>query len=171
MKQRIVEQVRALVEPLVEGSDLEIVDIEFRKEGRVHRLLVTIDRPGGVGIDDCVWLSERLSPVLDVEDPIPVRYVLEVSSPGVNRPLRRPADYERFTGERINVRFHRPWRGRKSWIGVLRGLRGEEIALELPTGELMCIPLDRVAACNLEFDFGGGAGGRRERAGGGVLHE
>lgn len=153
MKKTIIEQVCSLVQSVLEGTALELVEVEFHRAGKRHRLVVTIDKPGGVGIQDCQWVSERLSPLLDIEDPIPGSYVLEVSSPGLERPLRTAADYERFAGRRVRIRLNTVYHGRKSWSGLLTGYREGLIFLAVDTGEELQIPLAEVSGGNLEFEF------------------
>lgn len=121
-----IQDLEVLLKPVVEGLGYELVDLQLRTErGRlVLRLLV--DRPGGITLDECAGLSREVSPHLDVADPIRGRYVLEVSSPGIRRPLKRARDFERFQGEKLVVRTHEPVQGRKTFRGRNLGVDGQQ---------------------------------------------
>jgi ribosome maturation factor RimP len=97
---------------------------------------VYVDREGGIGLDECAQVSRQLAGVFDVEDPIPGRYVLEVSSPGLDRPLYGPADYQRFAGRRVRLTLVSPLEGQRHFRGVLRGMRGDEVLIEVEGAEL-----------------------------------
>lgn len=144
--------------PLLASQGLELVELEYKKEGRDMVLRLFIDREGGVTLDDCAAVSRELSELLDVEDVIPGHYSLEVSSPGLNRPLKKPADYERYKGKLIKVRTFDlladdEGNRRKTFLGELLGLEGEMIRIRLNEGQTAAIPLDKVAKANLEFEF------------------
>lgn len=144
--------------PILESMGLELVDIEFGKVGRDAVLRLFIDKEGGVMLDDCADVSRELSMILDVEDVITCNYTLEVSSPGLDRPLKKPSDYERFSGRLIKVRTYEPLqddRGnkRKTFLGKLEGLFDGVIRMTLTEGQSASIPLDRVAKANLEFEL------------------
>lgn len=144
--------------PLLASQGLELVELEYKKEGRDMVLRLFIDREGGVTLDDCAAVSRELSELLDVEDVIPGHYSLEVSSPGLNRPLKKPADYERYKGKLIKVRTFDlladdEGNRRKTFLGELLGLEGGMIRIRLNEGQTAAIPLDKVAKANLEFEF------------------
>jgi ribosome maturation factor RimP len=122
---------RKLVESGVEALGFELVDAQFAGSGRQAVLRVYIDLPGGVTVEDCAEVSEQLSAILDVEDPIPQRYTLEVSSPGLDRPLVRRRDFERFTGEMVRVRLREPVAGQRNFKGRLIGVRGDCVTLSV----------------------------------------
>jgi ribosome maturation factor RimP len=154
----VAQQVTALVEPLLSSLGMELVDLEYRREGRLMALRLFIDKPGGVTLDDCSAVSHELSLLLDVEDLITGAYNLEVSSPGLNRPLKRESDYLRYRGRLVKVRTfelladeagHR----RKTFLGELVGLEDGVVVLKLREGPEARIPLSRVARANLEFEF------------------
>lgn len=150
---KVTEIIERLAGRILAERSLELVDVEFKREGSRRVVRLFIDRPDGVGIDDCQWVSEQLSAVLDVEDPIPHRYVLEVSSPGVERPLKKSADFERFRGHKVRVKLFSGYQGSKVWSGTL--LDRDDVELRLQTtepGEVR-IPVDLVSAVNLEFQF------------------
>lgn len=153
MANRVVEVVSALAEPVATELGLELVDVEYEKEGPRWVLRVLIDKPEGVTVADCEAMSRRLDPLLDEADPIPHQYSLEVSSPGVERRLRRKEDYRRFTGKEVCLRLFQPFEGRRKWQGRLVGLDQEEnVVLETEQGEKR-IPLERISRANIVFRF------------------
>lgn len=147
-----VEAVHRLAEPVAAALGLEVVDIEYRREGGGWVLRLFIDKPGGVTLDDCAALSRDLSPVLDVEDLIDHAYHLEVSSPGVTRPLRTDRDLERFRGRRVRVSTYEKIGDRKTFIGRLVSHSAEAIDIEEETVGLVSLPRTAVAKANLELD-------------------
>jgi ribosome maturation factor RimP len=121
----------ALTEPLLAQLGYELVDLEY-VPGRTRGLLrIFIDRPQGVGLDDCERASREISALFDVEDPVPTGYTLEVSSPGLDRVLRTPAHFQRFVGERVHVELRSPRDGRRRYTGQLTALRDEGIELNV----------------------------------------
>ena len=110
--------ISSMVEPLLEGTDLELVDVEYVREKDWY-LRIFLDKPGGVEIDDCQMVSEKLTEVLDAKDPIPEKYFLEVSSPGIDRPLKKDKDFEAAYGTKVDIMFFAPWEGMKNLTGVL----------------------------------------------------
>ena len=150
--------VRDIAQPILDSLRFELVDIEYKRYGREAILRIFIDKEGGVTLDNCAEFSSELSLVLDVEDIIPCEYSLEVSSPGLDRPLKTPADYERFRGRLIKVRTYEPYpddagNRRKTFLGTLEGLRDGHVVVKLKEGQGASIPLERVAKANLEFEF------------------
>jgi ribosome maturation factor RimP len=139
---------RKLLEPGVNALGFELVDAELAGRGRRAVLRVYIDAPGGVTIDDCADVSAQLSAILDVEDPIAEHYTLEVSSPGLDRPLVRREDFERFTGETVRLRLHQPLDGRRNFQGRLLGLAGDRVRLNAGE-ETVELELDSIAKAKL----------------------
>jgi ribosome maturation factor RimP len=129
------------VDPVVRSMGYDLVGVEYGGNPGNARLRVYIDAADGITLDDCAAVSEQLSAALDVDDPIPGAYVLEVSSPGVNRPLFAPADFERFRGSRVFVRLERALDGRKRFKGTLVGLEGDTAVVEVD-GRNWHLPLD-----------------------------
>jgi ribosome maturation factor RimP len=152
----IPERVRALLEPVVARDGYELVEVEWLREGGSWVLRLYVDREGGVSLDHCQEISRIVEPILDVEDFIGTAYHLEVSSPGVERPLRKPEHFQRFAGSRAQVKAFGPidtGRGpRKSWTGILRGFRDGAVELDVD-GVLHRIPHDKIAKAHLEYDF------------------
>lgn len=155
------EQVSVLAEPILREAGLELVDIEYRREGRDWVLRLFIDKEGGVTLDDCVEVSRELGAVLEVEDLIETTYRLEVSSPGLDRPLKKPADYERFVGSLVQVKTFEKLdpdgRGheRKTFVGRLVGIESGQVRIlqvDKRGGEAV-FPLEAIAKARLEPEF------------------
>lgn len=116
--------VRALIQPVAEGLGLKLWDVRFVKEGSEHYLRVTIDKEGGIFIEDCEKMSRAIDPLLDEADPISVAYFLEVSSPGLGRPLTRPEHFEAMMGQEVRVRTIRPIDDKRDFVGILTAYDG-----------------------------------------------
>lgn len=125
------EELARLLEPTVEQMGYELSDLELRVGGRDGVVRVFIDRPEGVGLADCEAVSRQLSAVLDVEDPLPGHYVLEVSSPGLDRKLTKPAHFRRYVGEDVRVRLRAPQDGRRNFRGTLKAAGDQDIEVEV----------------------------------------
>lgn len=131
MSQKITELTTELVTPIVEKLGLELVDVEFVKEGKNWFLRVYIDSPGGIDIEECGTVSEQLSEKLDELDPIEQPYFLEVSSPGVERPLKKPEDVKNAIGKNVNIKLYEPINGEKVYEGLLKDFDGETLFMEI----------------------------------------
>ncbi|TEB16576.1 Ribosome maturation factor RimP [Pelotomaculum sp. FP] len=151
-KQKTAATVAALIQPVFEDVELELVDVTFTKEGNGWYLRIFIDKPGGVDIEDCQNVSREIELILDETDPIPQSYILEVSSPGIERPLKKPADYDRFSGSLANITTYAPLEGKKNFRGRLIGLRGSDVVLAVNGSEII-IPFEQVAGAHLEVEF------------------
>lgn len=119
-----------LIEPVVTALGYELVAVEHRRGTRSSLLRVYIDSPDGIGVDDCSRVSHQISGVLDVEEPIAGQYTLEVSSPGLDRLLVKPQDYERFAGQMVKVRLHALLEGRRKLVGMLKGIEQDQVIIE-----------------------------------------
>ena len=148
--------VEALVRPVVEASGLELVEASFRREGRTRVLRVTVDREGGIDLETISEASERISRRLDLEDLGRGRYTLEVSSPGVERPLRTARDFERHVGQKVRVRTNALVEGARTHTGPLVAVDGEAISVATEDGEHR-IPMDEVASAKTVFEWGADA--------------
>ncbi|MBM3781251.1 MAG: ribosome maturation factor RimP [Acidobacteria bacterium] len=156
-----LEQVRTLAARVAASYGLEIFDVELRREGRTQVLRVFLDKPGpsasaadSVSLDECARVSEELSALLDVEEVVPVdSYTLEVSSPGLDRPLRGIADYRRFTGRRAKVVLSAPIDRQTAFVGHLRGVDGDEVLFESEGGRLVRMPMGQIARARLDVEF------------------
>lgn len=153
MKPLDVAKLQAVVDPVVTGQGYELVELEWKNEaGWVLR--VFIDKPGAnIGLDDCTQVSRELSAVLDVEDTIPVAYSLEVSSPGLNRPLKKESDFKRFVGKKAKIRTRHPvGESRRNFSGTLVAVEGGKVKIDV--GDQVCeVPVDDVEKANLVYEF------------------
>ncbi len=145
-------ELRALLEPAVTALGFDLVGVEF-VHGKSGLLRVYIDHENGITVEDCKQVSYQVSGLLDVEDPIRGKYTLEVSSPGLDRPLFRAADFERFAGQQINLRLVAPLDGRRKFSGVLKGLRDGLVVIQMDDEELL-VSLDEIERARLVPDFG-----------------
>lgn len=152
MKKNVAAVVEEMSAPVVEALGLELVDVEFVKEGGNWILRVYIDSPGGITHNDCEAVSRRLDVLLDEKDPVPYSYLLEVSSPGIARPLKKKRDFERFDGHKVQVTTFAPIDGSKKFIGKLGGVEGDRVIVE-QDGLKTAIPLGQVASAKLLVEF------------------
>jgi ribosome maturation factor RimP len=146
-------RLQELLEPLVESLGYELVLLESSAHKGSGLVRLFIDAPGGVTLDDCERVSREVEGLLDVEDPIPQNYRLEVSSPGLDRPLVKPAHYERFAGERAKVQLLAPVGGRRKFEGVLRGLHGDNVVLETADAGTVELALAGIERARLVPDY------------------
>ncbi|MBE3575939.1 MAG: ribosome maturation factor RimP [Firmicutes bacterium] len=159
---QISEAVDRLAGPIVAGLELDLVDVEFVKENGRWHLRITIDRPGGVTLDHCEAVAQAIGRELDRLDLIPQRYYLEVSSPGLERPLKKNRDFQHFAGRTVQVTTYAPVEGRKTWQGTLLGLQGDDVRLQTE-GREIAIPRSAVAKARLLADLPPLAGGSDKR--------
>jgi ribosome maturation factor RimP len=148
LKSRVEAQVATLVEPYIEEQGLELVDVEYVREGAHWYLRVYIDKEGGIELDDCSTVSRIVSAKLDQADPISQAYMLEVSSPGLERPLKKEQDFERFKGSLVTVNTTVAFQGYTEFTGNLVGLEDNQIILEFEN-ERISIPRDQVKKARL----------------------
>lgn len=156
----VVGQVRALASRVAADYGLEIFDVQFRREAPGMVLRVQIDRPGpaataeeSVSVEDCANVSRDLSAILDVEDVVPSAYTLEVSSPGLDRPLRRADDYRRFAGRRAKLVMREPVDGQAFFRGTLGGVDANDVLIDAEDGRRHRVPLGVISRANLEVEF------------------
>jgi len=143
-RQAFVGRVTALAEPLLADGQMELVHVEYQREAGGLTLRVYVDKPGGVRLDDCAAVSRQLSDLLDVTLDQDLPYNLEVSSPGINRPLGKPKDFERFKGHRVKIRLRRPRDGQRHFTGTLIGVDPDQVRLGL-AGATTAIAWDQIA--------------------------
>jgi ribosome maturation factor RimP len=149
-----MEQVRQLLDPILESMGLSLWDLEFHKQGPRWLLRIFIDRESGdVTLGDCETVSRDLSAALDVEDIISHAYTLEVSSPGLDRTLSKPAHFVRFTGSTIRIKTYQPIDGQKVFRGKLLGLVDDTVKVEFETGKVIEIPMTGITRASLEVEF------------------
>lgn len=153
---KITEVVEELVTPILNENELELVDIEYVKEGKNWFLRVYIDKDSGIDIEECGIVSERLSEKLDAIDPIPHNYFLEVSSPGAERPLKKEKDYQKAIGKNVFIKTYEPIDGEKAFEGILTDFNGETVTVEMKIKtrkKTVVIPFDKVASARLAVTF------------------
>jgi len=146
-----LEQLENLLRPVVEGMGYTFWGIEFRPRGRGHQSLLRLfidDPEQGVSIDDCEKVSRQVSGVMDVEDPIQSEYILEVSSPGMDRPLFRLEQYEEFAGHQVQIRLRMAFEGRRKFRGLLRGVEDNDVVLVVDDHEYL-LPFDSIEKANI----------------------
>ena len=151
-KAPVTQSVIELIEPSLLAKGLELVDVEFKKEGKNWVLRVFIDKEGGVTLEDCQKISSFVGDLVEVEEVIEPAYTMEVSSPGLNRVLKKEKDFIRFSGKKICVQCHAPLNGRKKFTGILKDFKNQSIHLEVD-GQLQIIPINRVAKANLVIEI------------------
>lgn len=148
----IREKLYEIITPVVEGLEYELVGIEYLPQGKHSLLRVYIDQPEGINLEDCEKVSRQVSAVMDVEDPLTNNYNLEISSPGLERPLFVEAHYIRFSGHPVFIRMSFPIDGRRKFEGVLQGVEDGEILLEIGE-EQFRLPLAQVDKAHLVPQF------------------
>lgn len=134
---KIADAVREIAEPIIEGlnAGIELIDVEYVKEGSEWYLRLYIDKVGGVSLDDCQLVSESLNDILDEKDPVKGKYIFEVSSPGIDRPLKTDRDFERYKGVEVELHLYAPIENSKLFIGKLIGRENSEIIIEEDLGK------------------------------------
>jgi len=155
-----LERIRQIAERVASARGLLIDDVTIARQGRQHVVRVILDRPGpaatpdeSVSLDDCANVSHELDTILDVEDLMPARSTLEVTSPGLNRPLRHADDYRRFAGRLAKVVTSEPIDRQTAFAGRLRGVEGDEVLFESEGGKLVRLPLGLIRRARLEVEF------------------
>ena len=157
---QVIEKIEELVQPLLEELGCELVDLEYQREQRGWVLRFFLDKEGGINLDDCAVASREISSLLDVENIISTAYNLEVSSPGIERPLKKAQDFERFTGQLAKIKTmdaldpDATGKSRKTFIGILSGLEDDDLLLTLKkTTVAIRIPLQQIEKANLQYEF------------------
>ena len=143
----------ALLAPIMEENGFELVDTEFVKEGSNYYLRAYIDKPGGITIDDCELVSRALDVKLDEEDFIEEAYILEISSPGLGRPLKKDKDFTRSIGEEIEIHFYRAVDGSKDTSGILKAFDDKTITIETDNETEQVLERKNISLVRLAFDF------------------
>lgn len=155
MSKREIYEAKAeeLILPIVEANHFELVDVEYVKEAGNWYLRIYIDKEGGININDCELVSRAFSDILDKEDPIEDAYILEVSSPGLGRPLKKDKDFQRNLGEEVEVRTYKPINKQKEFVGLLDAWDKESVTLQMEDGETMAISRSDIALIRQYIDF------------------
>ena len=145
---------REVAQRVVSVRGFELTDVEVGRQKGSHVVRLFVDREGGISLDDLQTVSEEVSAILDVEDLIPGTYTLEVSSPGLDRPIRTEAEYRRFVGRLAKVSSYEPVDGRRHWLGRIVSCEEGVVALDLDKEETLArVPLSRIAHARLEVEF------------------
>ena len=152
-KQSKESMLEELIAPVVEAEGYECVDVTFEKARKDWVLTTYIDGPNGIGLDDCEVVSRKLSDLMDEKDPIEQSYLLEVSSPGIDRPLKKEKDFARNMDKRIVVSFYAPVNGSKQLSGILKGYNGVTLTLQLDSEEMMELEMSAVSKVAPEIEF------------------
>lgn len=156
--QSVVDRVKELIRPLLEQKGVELVELTYRQEGRRMILRFLVDKEQGITLEECTALNEDISMVLDRDDTIATSYILEVSSPGLDRPLVTKRDFERVMGKKMEVFLKNHLHHKLSYTGKLKGVKEDAIVLERENAELVEVPLNIINKGRLKIDFG-----RRQR--------
>lgn len=151
--QSAVQSVTELIEPVLEAMDVELVDVEYRFEQGRWVLRIYADIQGGISVDDCARVSREIEDLIEVNDIFQQEYVLEVSSPGLNRPLKKEKDFVRVKGEKIKVRMRTALKGRRNFTGYLTDVRDGIAYVDVTEGRV-ALPLDEMEKANLVYAFG-----------------
>ena len=146
------QQLQVILAPAVTALGYEFWGLEYLTHGRQAVLRVFIDSPNGIGVEDCAKVSRQLSAVLDVEDPITIEYTLEVSSPGMDRPLFTLEQYQRYVGENVKIRLRSPFEGRRNFSGRLVGVEAEEVVMVVEDHEYL-LPIELIDKAELVPQF------------------
>lgn len=160
----MADKIKEVAEPILHSLGLELFEVQFSGHRRKGHFRVFIDKKEGVTVDNCAEVSRYLRPALDIEDDMPTNYTLEVSSPGLNRPLRRKEDFYRFIGNQVKIETEQSLEDRKVFIGRLLDFNGEILIVSLEGEDERKIPFDLIAKARLEVDvaFGRNKGGSKK---------
>lgn len=142
-----------ILTPIVEEHHFELVDVEYVKEGSNWYLRAYIDKEGGITVDDCEVVSRELGEILDREDYVEGAYILEVSSPGLGRPLKKEKDFQRSLGEKVEIKLYRPIQKQKEFLGILKAYDKDSVTLFMEDESEMKIERNDIALIRLAFDF------------------
>jgi ribosome maturation factor RimP len=142
-----------LIEPILKSNNFELYDIEYVKEGGNWFLRAYIDKENGITVDDCELVSRALSDILDKNDFIPDAYILEVSSPGLGRQLKKDKHFEKSIGEEVEVKLYKPVNKKKEFVGILSAYDQKTLTLDFDDNSTMVIPREDIAMVRLTFDF------------------
>jgi ribosome maturation factor RimP len=154
MQQAVSSKIEEIAQRVADSEGLELVEVEVKGGGNSRFVRISIDKPEGVTHADCESVSQQVGTILDVEDVVPGgRYTLEVSSPGVERKLAKPQDYQRFQGKKVKISLRDAVEGRRNWDGILAGFENDEVALEVEAGKVLRFPYAQVQKANLKFEW------------------
>ena len=147
------QRVMRLLEPTVSALGYELLGVEYLGQGKYSRLRLYIDAPAGIGLEDCEKVSHQASGVLDVDDPLKGQYSLEVSSPGLDRPLFRLEHFARFVGQKVKLRLHQPRDGQRNFHGRIASVENGELYISVDDGGQLALTVEDIEKANLEPEF------------------
>lgn len=147
------QKTEKMLAPILEENHFELVDVEYVKEGGSWYLRAYIDKPGGITVDDCEIVNRALGDLLDQDDFIEDSYILEISSPGLGRPLKKERDFERSLGEEVEIRTYRMVNKQKEFRGILKAYDKDTVTIEMEDGEESTVDRENIALIRLAFDF------------------
>jgi len=154
MQNEVASRIEAIAARVAASEGMEVVEVAVKGSGPSRLVRISIDKPQGVTHGDCELISQQVGTILDVEDVVPGgRYTLEVSSPGVERKLAKPADFARFQGKKVKIVLRQPLDGRRNWEGTLSGISGDQITLETGGQTPQRFSLDEIEKANLKFEW------------------
>lgn len=153
MRQISIAKIEEIAQQIAAADGLEVVEVELKGSGRNQLVRIYIDKPQGVTHGDCESVSQQVGNILDAENMFPGNYTLEVSSPGVERKLKKWKDFERFQGQRVKVVLREPVEGVKHLEGVLQTAKDGALQMDLPGGKSVQVPFDQIDRANLKFDW------------------
>lgn len=154
MREPVASKIEEIAQRVVESEGMEMVEVEVKGGGNNRFVRISIDKPSGVTHGDCELVSQQVGTILDVENVVPGgHYTLEVSSPGVERKLVKPADFERFQGKKAKIALRDPLDGRRNWEGTLAGFEDGTVALDVEQGKTIRVRLDQIQKANLKFEW------------------
>ena len=152
MSQNVSSKVEDLIIPVIQRNNLDLADVQYVKEGKEWYLRIFIDKPDGINLDDCELISREVGQLLDENDPIKTSYILEVSSPGIERPLKKEKDYLRFLGSKVTIKTFDIINDQKIFVGYLKEFKEGIVTLSVDEKDIN-IALDKIASANLTIDF------------------
>jgi len=153
MKPEIISRIQEIAQRVADSEGIEVVEVEVKGGGKNQFVRISIDKPDGVTHADCESISHQVGAIMDVENIVPAHYTLEVSSPGLERKLLKPRDYERFQGKKAKVTLREPVENQRHWEGTLTGFADGVVSLEAAAGRQIRFPLDQVEKANLKFEW------------------
>ena len=152
MQREVVSKIEEIAQRVAASDGIEVVEVELKGSGSNRLLRISIDKPAGISHADCELVSQQVGTILDVEDVVPGHYTLEVSSPGVERKLLKPRDFERFQGKKAKVTLRSPVENQRHWEGTISGISDGMITLE-SAGREIRFPFEQVERANLKFEW------------------
>lgn len=151
-KDSIVQSVTELIEPVVRDENLELVDVEYKKEGKNWYLRIYIDKDSGVSVEDCQKVSRQIEDMIQIDEIIHSAYILEVSSPGLDRPLKKEKDLLRSIGKKVSVTTYSPIDKQRNFVGIIKDFSNQTLSLDV-NGKSVAIPFEIIANTKLVIEF------------------